>query len=98
MGSSGRELPTAYLPTIYCLSLPWSRVMRLNELADNAGATKKRMRVARGVGSGKGKTAGRGVKGQKARDGVSINGFEGGQTPLHRRLPKRGFKNPNAQT
>jgi large subunit ribosomal protein L15 len=71
--------------------------MRLNELADNPGSTKKRMRVARGVGSGKGKTAGRGVKGQKARDGVSINGFEGGQTPLHRRLPKRGFKNPNAQ-
>ena len=72
--------------------------MRLNEIADNPGSTKKRMRVARGVGSGKGKTAGRGVKGQKARDGVSINGFEGGQTPLHRRLPKRGFKNPNAQT
>jgi large subunit ribosomal protein L15 len=71
--------------------------MRLNELADNAGATKKRMRVARGVGSGKGKTAGRGVKGQKSRRGVSINGFEGGQTPIHRRIPKRGFNNPNAQ-
>jgi large subunit ribosomal protein L15 len=71
--------------------------MRLNELADNQGSTKKRMRVGRGVGSGKGKTAGRGVKGQKARDGVSINGFEGGQTPIHRRLPKRGFNNPNAQ-
>ena len=71
--------------------------MRLNELADNAGATKKRMRVARGVGSGKGKTAGRGVKGQKSRGGVSINGFEGGQTPIHRRIPKRGFNNPNAQ-
>lgn len=71
--------------------------MRLNEIADNEGATKKRMRVARGVGSGKGKTAGRGVKGQKSRDGVSINGFEGGQTPLHRRIPKRGFNNPNAQ-
>lgn len=71
--------------------------MRLNELADNEGATKKRMRVARGVGSGKGKTGGRGVKGQKSRDGVSINGFEGGQTPLHRRIPKRGFNNPNAQ-
>ncbi|HVY04152.1 MAG TPA: 50S ribosomal protein L15 [Caulobacterales bacterium] len=71
--------------------------MRLNELADNEGATKKRMRVGRGVGSGKGKTAGRGVKGQKSRDGVSINGFEGGQTPLHRRIPKRGFTNPNAQ-
>lgn len=71
--------------------------MRLNEIADNEGSTKKRMRVARGVGSGKGKTAGRGVKGQKARDGVSINGFEGGQTPLHRRIPKRGFNNPNEQ-
>jgi large subunit ribosomal protein L15 len=71
--------------------------MRLNELADNQGSTKKRLRVGRGVGSGKGKTAGRGVKGQKARDGVSINGFEGGQTPIHRRLPKRGFNNPNAQ-
>lgn len=65
--------------------------MKLNELADNPGATKPRMRVARGVGSGKGKTAGRGVKGQKSRRGVSINGFEGGQMPIHMRVPKRGF-------
>jgi large subunit ribosomal protein L15 len=69
--------------------------MRLNELADNEGATKKRMRVGRGVGSGKGKTAGRGVKGQKSRSGVSIAGFEGGQMPLHMRLPKRGFNKLN---
>ena len=69
--------------------------MRLNELADNEGATKKKMRVGRGVGSGKGKTAGRGVKGQKSRSGVSINGFEGGQMPLHMRLPKRGFTKRN---
>ena len=68
--------------------------MKLNELSDNAGATKNRMRVGRGIGSGKGKTGGRGVKGQKARTGVSIKGFEGGQMPLHRRLPKRGFHNP----
>lgn len=67
--------------------------MKLNELKDNEGATKKRMRVGRGIGSGKGKTAGRGVKGQKSRSGVAINGFEGGQMPLHRRLPKRGFTN-----
>lgn len=67
--------------------------MKLNELRDNDGATKNRMRVGRGIGSGKGKTAGRGVKGQKARTGVSIKGFEGGQMPLHRRLPKRGFNN-----
>jgi large subunit ribosomal protein L15 len=67
--------------------------MKLNELSDNPGATKKRMRVGRGIGSGKGKTAGRGVKGQKARTGVAIKGFEGGQMPLHRRLPKRGFNN-----
>jgi large subunit ribosomal protein L15 len=67
--------------------------MKLNELRDNAGATKNRMRVGRGIGSGKGKTAGRGVKGQKSRTGVSIKGFEGGQMPLHRRLPKRGFTN-----
>jgi large subunit ribosomal protein L15 len=65
--------------------------MRLNEISDNPGATKKRMRVGRGVGSGKGKTAGRGVKGQKSRSGVSIHGFEGGQMPLHMRIPKRGF-------
>ncbi|MFZ4120519.1 MAG: 50S ribosomal protein L15 [Caulobacterales bacterium] len=69
--------------------------MRLNQLADNPGATKKRMRVARGVGSGKGKTAGRGVKGQKSRGGVSINGFEGGQMPIHMRMPKRGFNKLN---
>ena len=67
--------------------------MKLNELADRPGATKNRMRVGRGIGSGKGKTAGRGVKGQKARTGVAIKGFEGGQMPLHRRLPKRGFNN-----
>ncbi|XYP30202.1 50S ribosomal protein L15 [Zavarzinia sp. CC-PAN008] len=68
--------------------------MKLNELADNPGARKARMRVGRGIGSGKGKTSGRGVKGQKARSGVAIKGFEGGQMPLHRRLPKGGFKNP----
>jgi large subunit ribosomal protein L15 len=67
--------------------------MKLNELRDNEGATKNRMRVGRGIGSGKGKTGGRGVKGQKARTGVAIKGFEGGQMPLHRRLPKRGFFN-----
>jgi large subunit ribosomal protein L15 len=67
--------------------------MKLNELADKAGATKDRSRVGRGIGSGKGKTGGRGVKGQKARTGVAIKGFEGGQMPLHRRLPKRGFNN-----
>ena len=70
--------------------------MKLNEIRDNDGATKNRMRVGRGIGSGKGKTAGRGVKGQKARTGVSIKGFEGGQMPLHRRLPKRGFNNIHA--
>ncbi|MBS1183956.1 MAG: rplO [Proteobacteria bacterium] len=67
--------------------------MKLNELKDNEGATKPRMRVGRGIGSGKGKTAGRGVKGQTSRSGVAIAGFEGGQMPLHRRLPKRGFTN-----
>jgi large subunit ribosomal protein L15 len=67
--------------------------MKLNELSDNPGSSKPRMRVGRGIGSGKGKTAGRGVKGQKARTGVAIKGFEGGQMPLHRRLPKRGFTN-----
>jgi large subunit ribosomal protein L15 len=67
--------------------------MKLNELRDNAGARKSRMRVGRGIGSGKGKTAGRGQKGQKSREGVSINGFEGGQMPLHMRIPKRGFNN-----
>jgi len=67
--------------------------MKLNQIADNAGARKGRMRVGRGIGSGKGKTCGRGVKGQKSRTGVSINGFEGGQMPIYRRLPKRGFNN-----
>lgn len=67
--------------------------MKLNELTDNKGARKGRMRVGRGIGSGKGKTAGRGQKGQKARSGVAINGFEGGQMPLHMRIPKRGFNN-----
>jgi large subunit ribosomal protein L15 len=69
--------------------------MKLNELRDNPGATKAPIRVGRGIGSGKGKTAGRGVKGQKSRTGVSINGFEGGQMPLYRRLPKRGFNSLN---
>lgn len=69
---------------------------KLNEIRDNEGAHKKRMRVGRGPGSGKGKTAGRGVKGQKARTGVSLLGFEGGQMPLHMRMPKRGFNNPFA--
>ncbi|WP_274629618.1 50S ribosomal protein L15 [Arvimicrobium flavum] len=68
--------------------------MKLNELRENEGATKSRKRVGRGIGSGSGKTGGRGVKGQKSRSGVAINGFEGGQMPLYRRLPKRGFKNP----
>jgi large subunit ribosomal protein L15 len=67
--------------------------MKLNELRDNEGATPSRKRLGRGIGSGKGKTGGRGVKGQKARSGVAINGFEGGQMPLYRRLPKRGFNN-----
>lgn len=67
--------------------------MKLNELNDNQGARHRRIRVGRGIGSGKGKTGGRGQKGQKSREGVSINGFEGGQMPLHMRLPKRGFNN-----
>ncbi|MGH6769235.1 MAG: 50S ribosomal protein L15 [Xanthobacteraceae bacterium] len=67
--------------------------MKLNQLADKPGARKSRMRIGRGIGSGKGKTGGRGGKGQTARSGVRIKGFEGGQMPLHRRLPKRGFKN-----
>ncbi len=67
--------------------------MKLNELRDNPGARKPGKRVGRGIGSGKGKTAGKGVKGQKARSGVAINGFEGGQMPIYRRLPKRGFTN-----
>jgi len=67
--------------------------MKLNQLSDNVGAHSQRKRVGRGIGSGYGKTAGRGVKGQKSRSGVAIKGFEGGQMPLHRRLPKRGFTN-----
>ncbi|MBJ7251868.1 MAG: 50S ribosomal protein L15 [Acetobacteraceae bacterium] len=67
--------------------------MKLNEIRDNAGARPKFKRIGRGIGSGKGKTSGRGVKGQKARTGVSLNGFEGGQLPIYRRLPKRGFVN-----
>lgn len=67
--------------------------MKLNEIRDNEGARKSRMRVGRGIGSGKGKTGGRGVKGQKSRTGVAIKGYEGGQMPIHMRLPKRGFKN-----
>ncbi|MCC1482512.1 50S ribosomal protein L15 [Roseibaca sp. Y0-43] len=72
--------------------------MKLNELRDNAGATKKRMRVGRGPGSGKGKMGGRGIKGQKSRSGVAINGYEGGQMPLYMRLPKRGFNKPNRKS
>ena len=71
--------------------------MKLNEIRDNDGARHRKMRVGRGIGSGKGKTAGRGQKGQKSREGVSINGFEGGQMPLHMRIPKRGFNNPFAK-
>jgi large subunit ribosomal protein L15 len=67
--------------------------MNLNELRDNPGARLKSKRLGRGIGSGKGKTSGKGVKGQKAREGVALNGFEGGQLPIYRRLPKRGFKN-----
>ena len=69
--------------------------MKLNELRDNEGATRKKKRVARGPGSGKGKTAGRGIKGQKSRSGVALNAYDGGQMPLYRRLPKRGFNKPN---
>ncbi|MEM6973343.1 MAG: 50S ribosomal protein L15 [Pseudomonadota bacterium] len=69
--------------------------MKLNDLRDNPGATKPKKRVGRGPGSGLGKTGGRGIKGQKSRSGVAIKGFEGGQMPLHRRLPKRGFNKPN---
>src|SRR6202167_379179 len=67
--------------------------MKLNEIRDNPGARLKFRRLGRGIGSGKGKTSGKGVKGQKAREGVALNGFEGGQLPIYRRLPKRGFKN-----
>ena len=71
--------------------------MRLNEISDNPGAVKKRIRVGRGPGSGKGKTGGRGIKGQKSRSGVSIKAFEGGQMPLYQRLPKRGFNSRNSK-
>ena len=71
--------------------------MRLNDISDNPGAVKKRLRVGRGPGSGKGKTAGRGIKGQKSRSGVSIKAFEGGQMPLYQRLPKRGFNSRNSK-
>jgi len=71
--------------------------MKLNELHDNEGAARKKKRVARGPGSGKGKTAGRGIKGQSSRSGVALGGYEGGQMPLYRRLPKRGFTKPNAK-
>ena len=72
--------------------------MKLHELSDNEGATKKRKRVGRGPGSGTGKTGGRGIKGQKSRSGVAINGYEGGQMPLYQRLPKRGFNKPNRKS
>ena len=72
--------------------------MRLNELHDNPGATRKKKRVGRGPGSGKGKTAGRGIKGQKSWSGVALNGYEGGQMPLYMRLPKRGFNKPNRKS
>ena len=72
--------------------------MKLHELRDNDGAARSKKRVARGPGSGKGKTAGRGIKGQKSRSGVAIGGYEGGQMPLYRRLPKRGFNKPNAKS
>lgn len=72
--------------------------MKLNQLSDNPGATKKRKRIGRGPGSGTGKTGGRGIKGQKSRSGVAIAGYEGGQMPLYQRLPKRGFNNINAKT
>jgi large subunit ribosomal protein L15 len=72
--------------------------MRLNELKDNQGATHRKKRIGRGIGSGKGKTGGRGVKGQKSRSGVTVGGFEGGQMPIYMRLPKRGFNAPNAKT
>lgn len=73
-------------------------MFKLNELSDNPGATPRKKRVARGPGSGKGKTAGRGIKGQKSRSGVAIKGYEGGQMPLYQRLPKRGFNNINSKT
>ena len=72
--------------------------MKLHELRDNEGAIRKKKRIGRGPGSGKGKTGGRGLKGQKSRSGVAINGYEGGQMPLYQRLPKRGFNNPNRKS
>ncbi|MDF1727828.1 MAG: 50S ribosomal protein L15 [Sulfitobacter sp.] len=72
--------------------------MKLHELSDNPGAAKKRMRVGRGPGSGKGKMGGRGIKGQKSRSGVAIKGYEGGQMPIYQRLPKRGFTKPNRKS
>jgi large subunit ribosomal protein L15 len=75
-----------------------AQMTRLNELRDNPGSSKNRIRVGRGIGSGKGKTGGRGGKGQTARSGVAINGFEGGQMPLHMRMPKRGFNVPNVKS
>ena len=72
--------------------------MKLHELHDNEGANRKKKRIGRGPGSGKGKTGGRGIKGQKSRSGVAINGYEGGQMPLYQRLPKRGFNNPNGKS
>jgi large subunit ribosomal protein L15 len=72
--------------------------MKLHELRDNPGATKTKKRIGRGAGSGKGKTGGRGIKGQKSRSGVAINGYEGGQMPLYQRLPKRGFNKPNRKS
>ena len=72
--------------------------MKLHELHDNEGAIRKKKRIGRGPGSGKGKTGGRGLKGQKSRSGVAINGYEGGQMPLYQRLPKRGFNNPNRKS
>jgi len=72
--------------------------MKLHELRDNPGATRSKKRIGRGPGSGKGKTAGRGIKGQKSRSGVAINGYEGGQMPLYQRLPKRGFNKPNQKS
>lgn len=72
--------------------------MKLNEIANKPGSTKPRKRIGRGIGSGTGKTGGRGVKGQKSRSGVAIKGFEGGQMPIHMRLPKRGFNNINSKT
>jgi large subunit ribosomal protein L15 len=72
--------------------------MKLNELRDNPGATKRKQRIGRGPGSGRGKMGGRGIKGQKSRSGVAINGYEGGQMPLYQRLPKRGFNKPNRKS